>query len=238
MLSVLLPQAPRECKWVDVQQLLHHGHKVKFLDFAKGLQFSQVPYVANKVQTFDSGVCTLIQRDWRAALFRPRDDDEALVRPIIHNLLQCVALRAESNSTPAREFLVLSEPAVDAYTKDRVSDEAVAEVVADGGLFRILVEVKGSRVLLKDTPMRIPRQPFCQLIQEVALALKSGMWKGELLGAVATHNIWQLFIIKDVSEYAGRIQLYIAHCYYAVVQDPSIHSMYPLLDFLTQYLCK
>ena len=191
------------------------------------------------MQSFDPAVCTLIKRDWRAALFHPRSDDEAPVRPIVHNILQCAALAAESSSSaPAREFLVLSEPAVDTDTKDHVSNEGIVEVVADGGLFHILVGVKGSSVLPSTYPIKILCQPFCQLIQEVAMLLKSGMWEGELLAAVATRNIWRFFIIKDVSQYTGRTQLHITRCFFAVVKEPSVQGMHRLLDFLTQYLCK
>ena len=175
----------------------------------------------------------------RKPLFCPRNNDEALVRPIIHNILQCAALAAESSSSAsAREFLVLSEPAVDPNTKDRVSDEGIVEIVAGGGLFRILVEVNGSSVLPLTYPIKILRQPFCQLIQEAAMSLKSGMWEGELLGAVATRNIWLFFIIKDELQHAGRTQLHITHCFFAVVKEPSVQGMHRLLDFLTQYLCK
>ena len=71
-----------------------------------------------------------------------------------------------------------------------LADEAVVEIVADDdGLMRILVEIKGSEVFLYNfhTSKRSCAL-FCQVIQEAALALKSGFWRKELLCRIATRS--------------------------------------------------
>lgn len=69
-------------------------------------------------------------------LFRPHHDDEAIVRPIVHNMLQCAAIAAETFPTtePPRQFLVLAEPFVDAnLTGPQLADGTGPQLQAGTG---------------------------------------------------------------------------------------------------------
>lgn len=248
-MSVLLPQAPRSCEWWDVQHLLHGGEAVSLSQFVKDLDVLDLPIHQHyRLLDFDPICLEIIQRDWEAAISHPRHNDEGLVRPIVHSMLQCAVIMAD-NTTPHKsgrrhQYLVLAEPIIDRYTDNRLSDEAIVEYVMDGEFIRLLLEVKGSSALCENflSKTKHRRQPFCQLIQEVAMAYRSKMWKEELLCGIATRDVWFLFRIKDMSN-NGTLKLRIVSSYVVNVVvnvvDPIICdiSMHRCLSFITQYLC-
>lgn len=243
-LSVLLPQAPRECKWCDVEHLLTGAGNKQFRLFASDLNVK--PVVVDEVlvqgEYFDPMCIAIIRKDWKSRVLHPRHDDEGIVRPIVHGFLQCAAFAAEMLSAttgPSREFLILAEPSVEANRTDRLSDESIVEIVTDGTFFRILVEVKGSNVIKSDScKIEIPCRPFCQLIQQVALALKSGKWKNKLLAALSTGKVWLFFEITDASDDCGNLQLRVEHSYSTVLEDhPSTETMQLCLSFMVRHLC-
>ena len=71
---------------------------------------------------------------------------------------------------------------INLYIEDRSCDEGIMEVAANG----CFIDTESGQIV-------VPFEPFCQLIQQVALALRSGLWKNKLLGASSTINVWFVF---------------------------------------------
>ena len=222
-----------------MRYLLTGGGDKEFRSYANTLNVRQVPDSDDRVlKRLDPTYMKMITRDFESKQLQPRHDDEGTVRPIVHDILQCAAKVAEDFSSTKRTFRVVAEPSVEGNREDRLSDESVVEVVESDYLFRILVEVKGSHAIESDTSkIEIPRLPFCQLIQQVALALQSGRWKDKLLGALSTGEVWLFFEITNSSD-SGNGLLHIECSYSIVLGDiPNIEVLQRCLSFMVLHLC-
>lgn len=237
-LSYSHAQAPRVCRWRDVQHLVSGGSVRTFLRYAKEL--NQKPALRRSIQRdFDPSLLNLIENQWMASLKLPRQDDVRVLSPVINTILWCAAGAATTAFEGNRMYYVTQEPAVVPNRDDRLSDDAVWESITENDVMRIIVEVKGSNAFPKFFP-QASEQPFCQLIQEVALALESKMWKVEILAGLVTRDFWYIFHIQDISARHGSTQFQILNTWRFTLQNPNVdsgRSMMDLLDFLTEYLC-
>ena len=242
--NVLLPQAPGLCKWANVQHLVG-GSGLSFSAFAK----QQLPCIplylpeAPAMVDLSGELGKALEMNWLASKWLARKDNEKMVQPVIHMILTCATHEAEMK-VQGRRYIVVADPPVVKDSEDRLSDESVVEttegIIAEDGLMRILVEIKGTEVF----PYSFPKSDqscavFCQVIQEAALALHSGLWRRELLCAIATRDKWFTFRILDKST-DGQMQLHIEESTSIVLSHPEYRkvSIKTCVHFLAQYLCK
>ena len=146
-----------------------------------------------------------------------------------------------TESQGRRQFMAVAEPAVVPNVDDHPSDEAVLESILENENMRILLEVKGSKkVPTFSVFAREAELTFSQLIQKVALALESKMWKDEVMAGMVTRDIWYLFRIKDKSDSNGNMRMEIKVCYYIELKNPGIEgnnaSVHQCLCFIKRYL--
>lgn len=234
ILCVVFPQAPGACDWRDVQRLVVNGSEGSFHDYAKSLCVKGLSHHEGVGENFCTELITCVEANWKASVRYGRHDNERQLQPVVHSMLYCAAQAAQNRS---REYFVVSEPSVYQSRADRVSDEAVMEAISEGDVIRILLEVKGSHVFPRCF-YQAGQQVFSQLIQQVALALKSNLWKKEILSGIVTRDEWLMFRIVDKSLDNGRMQLHIQESTSILLQDPSVHPMpmHSCLTFLTDYL--
>ena len=244
--NVLLPQAPGLCKWPDVQHLVG-GSGLSFFDFAKKLpciplHLPEAPAMLELSGDFTTDL-QIIEMNWLASKWQRRRDNERVVQPVIHAILTC-AIHAAEMEKQDRQYLVVADPSVVKNSEDCLSDETVIEfnkeIIAEDGLMRILVGIKGTEVF----PYSFPKSDrscavFCRVIQEAALDLQSGLWKRELLCAIATRDKWFTFRILDKTT-DGQMQLHIEESTSIKLSNPkySMTSIKECVHFLAQYLCK
>lgn len=235
-MSVRLPQAPGACQWLDVCHLLCLDREMSFTEYASMLTWKSVPLDADDVAPCSGQ--RLIQKEWRSATFHPRNDEEGMVRPIIHSMLVSAAFSAEEATGGQREFLVTAEPSVVDGREDRLSDEAIIEVVSERGFFRILLEVKKSAEVSRGFSVD-HELPFCHMLQQVGLALASGKWQKSILCGLATRKEWFLFKVVDMPTTNGCMVLNIVDSYYILLKDPKVTNKYvkACLSFITKELC-
>ena len=232
-----LLQAPGQCKWLDVVQLIA-GAPVSFASFAEHLEFKPLP--SAKDDFVIPAYRDIIKNEWRGATVRPRSNDEGMIRPVIHSMLQCAALSA--NKISARNFVVTAElnnSVVVGDRSDRLSDECIWEVVKDreNGVYRVVLEVKGS-AMYRGTFAASCEEPFSQVIQQVALALEAGLWQNEILCGLATHLGWYVFKINELAG-TSRVQLHIKECYSFKLPDPreTTVGVTACVRFIINHLC-
>ena len=179
---VLLLQAPRLCKWWDVRHLLvdYNIRKCSFDQYAYGLAVTTLSlYNPPDSEDFIDNLMQDVKEEWRASEWESGHNDERQLQPVVHCMLRC-AVKAVRTIIPSdREFLVVTEPNIARTQKKQVSDEAVVEVVSECGIIRILLDLKGSKVL--PTSFHASSDQFAQVIQQAALAFESGYWKKEIL---------------------------------------------------------
>ena len=242
--NVLLPQAPGLCNWADVQHLFG-GSELSFSAFAKKLLCIPL-YLpeAHAMVDLSGELGKALEMNWLASKWQARKDNERVVQPVIHNILTCATHEAEMK-LQGRRYIVVTDPSVVKDSEDRLSDESVVEttegIIAEDGLMRILVVIKGTEVF----PYSFPRSArscavFCQVIQGAALALQSGLWRRELLCAIATRDKWFTFRILDKTT-DGQMQLHIEESTSIVLSDPEsrmVSIIKECVHFLAQYLCK
>ena len=184
----------------------------------------------------DERLLQLIQKEWAGSEWLPRHDNERQVQPIIHAMLHCAVDAAVRSSVPGTDYIVVSEPAVVKDLEGRVSDEAVLQTIAQNGLIRILLEVKGTNVF----PYKFSsgQRVFSQLVQQVALALKSKLWERKLMCGISTRGKWYLFRIIDKTGADGRMQLLIEQNNCIVLSNPNVNSdtVQECIHHLVQYL--
>ena len=186
----------------------------------------------------------MLDRFWRASKRQPCHNDERQVQPVIHLMLECVAMAAERD-TQSKTYLVLSEPAISKGRDDRLSDEALIEVISEGDVMHISLEIKGTNVFPTEFSQS-GEKAFSQLIQEVALALQSKLWKENIMCGVVTRNVWYLFKIKEKTV-GDEIMLDIVESAFIELENnrvanpifnmPSLQQCRLLLDYLVRYLC-
>lgn len=222
---------------MHVSHLLIGGDGISFAQYARQLQFTDVAF--QQKHTIGEELAYLIAKEWRSALFDLRYDEELQIRPIIHSMLVCAAISAEKkvkSNGGSREFLVLAEPSVEAGRPDRLSDEAVMEVVVEKGVFRIILEVKRSHGYSENFGESFVL-PFSHVIQQVALALKSGKWEKEIICGIATRKVWFLFRVRNEST-CGRLLLHIVNSYSILLQDPRLSTVHvqACLSFMEEQL--
>ena len=112
ILRGLLPQAPGEC----IHHLLVGGSDCSFEQYAKSLHFKQLGHEVGQME-FDGGLLKVIKKDWEASECEPRQDHERQIQPLIHNMLICAAVTAETRAE-GREYIVPSEPSVEHNQKN------------------------------------------------------------------------------------------------------------------------
>ena len=110
-------------------------------EFTQGLHMAPSSYSTMKI-AFDEMLLKLVKNEWREFLMKPRNDNERVLQPGIHTMLRCIAEAATTASGGCRELVLQPEPAV---VPNRLSDEAVLEVLSEKDTMRILLEVKGSK---------------------------------------------------------------------------------------------
>lgn len=200
--------------------------------------------------------------DFEEPIMHQRREGERLIQPAIHSTLKCAALSAETFTECI--FTTSPEPIVYGTVEKLVADEAVYECapvsqtvagisVSHNGTMRVLVEVKGkSSFPYHFRTLSRFNHGFSQLIQESALALIQGLWKKELLIALATLDSWLIFQIIDKSDdecIKFTINNTWFHHYFmmptctrplkyvSLTNVENIDEHCALISFLTTYLC-
>lgn len=199
-------QAPGSCVWRDVCQLFDpetHPNAHTFNQFEKTLKFKRLPLNPRALEDREIDDCHFRQvfYQFREPLVQPRWNDEKVVQPLIHSALTTAAILAEQKS--GRNFSVVSEPSINAFTEDRLADEAVLECVSNEDLMKILVEVKGRATFpleLDAKGLLLFESAFSQLMQQTAMALLSKYWMNEVIVALATSEMWYFFTVVDRTE--------------------------------------
>ena len=132
------------------------------------------------------------------ATLETRSDNERVWQPFIHTTLLCAARLAEILTG---NVFNVSNPSFVKGCNDQLSDEAVYENICDlkSDVVRIFLEIKGSEKIPHFLLGQRGEHIFSQMLQQVALVLRSGMWNHELLCGAATSTVWYLFEAQDVS---------------------------------------
>lgn len=168
-----------------------------------------------------SALCSIV-RDYKGALLGyDIEDNERMIQPAIHSILQYAATVVQRNT--GRVFTVQSEPVIMDSYKFLRSGEAVLESIKSASqTIRVLVEVKGTGTFPYGfTPGKDFQSLMCQLLQQVALALVAGKWNDEILAAAATADMWYLMQITDDSKYMNSpVKLSIRDILYHSVNIP------------------
>lgn len=221
---------------------------MSFSDFASKLAVEPLHQQLCEPEILSGDLLKSIKMNWAASDWQHRNDDERKVQPVIHEILTCAAEAAETIASRNRSYLVVSEPSVvtGKQSDKQLSDESVVEIgssgvaVAEEGVMRILVEIKGTGVF----PYFFHRSDRCdavfsQIIQEAALSLKSGLWRKELLCGIASRGKWFTFKVLDQTT-DGIMQLRIVESTSAEFNDPrqSMTSIQQWVYFLAHYLCE
>ena len=184
-------QAPGRCTWEDVRHLF--GSYNRFAEFVQDLCFDPLEAEACNDIPIDQASILFSAKGFTPLLLR-RDDNEGMIRPVIHSTLGCAAFSAEQQTK--RLFAVVAEPSVYQDMPDRLADEAVMETIRQYkyDLIRVLVEVKGTGKFPYDLqPFATFESNCCQLFQQTAMARIDGEWSDNLLIALATYDYWYLF---------------------------------------------
>lgn len=215
-------QAPGSCSWYAVRDLIAPYSK-HFLGFAgKSLEFKPLQSLVN--YEIDRDSLGLILRRFVGSTLQPRSNNERMIQPIVHQTLDCAAVKAEKIS--GHPFTVVSEPSIYLNRDDWVGDEAVIEsVLCQHQRMKILMEIKGRGTFPFDVSSRkgllLLIDPFSQLMYETALALLCNLWKEEITVGLATAQKWYLFRVMDASENeAANIQLRILESSYCDFNSP------------------
>jgi hypothetical protein len=111
-------------------------------------------------------------------------DDIAIIRPGIHNTLQCAAMSLNLKlGRPV--YFVSAEPSVVPETDKRLAGEVVFMCIkGHNKKIRILLEVKGSSKYPYNLQGHGSRQGISQMLEEVALSFNSDLCMG------GKHSMW------------------------------------------------
>ena len=113
--------------------------------------------------------------------------------------------------------------------------------VSETGIMWILLEVKGSEKISHHLKGERGEHIFSQMLQQVALALLSRMWKRELLCGVVTSTDWYLFKVHDVSSQGSseairlEIDSMYVHCIRPLMRHWERVSIPPSLENLAKF---
>lgn len=222
-----------------MKHLVSGGSEADFFRFAQWLQMYPHPNVTTDIALGEEKL-DRIMKDWISSNWQSRKDDARMQQPVIHSMLHCAVDAAQKFIPECGEYYVISDPSVVPGKDNRLSDEAVVEVIAQRGLFRILFELKGSKKVALPFANRSTELPFSQLLQQVGLALESKLWKNEILAGLVTCKLWYLFVIQDISSgSATKFRIQSAH-YFEIPYASNVADNQWLLNalrFLAQYLC-
>ena len=217
-----------------MKNLLDGSSNYSFSDYAERFLCTPLSLCEGTLPEFSQDILRMVQRFWKASELEPRHDNERQLQPVIHLMLDCAA-QAAQNASPDKLYYVCSEPAIMKGREDRLSDEALVEVISEGDRMRVLLEVKGTNVFPTNFHQS-GEKAFSQLIQQVALSLESKLWKEDIMCGVVIRNTWYLFKIKEKTV-GDKIVLDVVESAFSRLQEPSknMDSVQRCLHYLVQY---